>query len=253
MNIVIIEDEQLTINNLTKTIRKIDPAINIVTCLFSVEDAIAWFGKNQHPDLIFSDIQLGDGLSFDIFKKIEILSPVVFCTAYDEYAIDAFKNNGIDYVLKPFDSESIAHALKKYTNLASGFAQQQKQMKSLISNFDNKPTQQKGSVLVYYKDKIVPVRLDDIALFYIENEMTHLITFDQKKYAIDRSLDEMEKTGGGDFFRANRQYLIQKKAIKDVSQYFGRSLSVHLAFPYKEIIKINKTKVSQFLNWLSVR
>jgi len=253
MNIVIIEDEQLTISNLTKTIRKIDPEINIVTCLFSVEDAINWFGKNQHPDLIFSDIQLGDGLSFDIFKKIEILSPVVFCTAYDKYAIDAFKTNGIDYVLKPFDSESITNALKKYTNLASGFAQQQTQMKSLISNFDNKPTQQKGSVLVYYKDKIVPVRLDDIALFYIENEITHLITFDQKKYAIDRSLDEMEKTGGDDFFRANRQYLIQKKAIKEVSQYFGRSLSVHLAFPYKEIIKINKTKVSQFLNWLSVR
>lgn len=251
MNIVIIEDELLTINNLIKTIKNIDPKINILTSLFSVEDAIDWFKKNEQPDLIFSDIQLGDGICFDIFNSMDNMAPIVFCTAYDEYAIDAFKTNGIDYILKPFDSESIEKALNKYNKLASSFIQHENHIKDLIKCFDNKQSQLRSSVLVYYKDKILPVRISDVAIFYIENEITQLITLDQKKYAIDKSLDEIEKIAGEKFFRANRQCVVQRKSIKEVSQFFGRSLSIKLIIPFNEIIKVNKVKVTFFLNWLS--
>ena len=251
MRIAIIEDEQLTANDLVKTIRKINPYINIVALLYSVEDAVAWFKHNEHPDLIFSDIQLGDGLCFDIFKSMEITSPIVFCTAYDEYALTAFKTNGIDYILKPFDQESVNSALMKYNKLEKQFSAKRNQLEDLFELFENRETRKKGSLLVYYKDKILPVKIIDIALFFIVDEMTHLITFNQEKYTINMPLDELENIVGHLFFRANRQYLLQRKAVKEASQYFARSLSVTLTIPLKETIKINKVKVPAFLNWLS--
>ncbi len=252
MKIVIIEDEQLTANDLVKTIQRINPDMNIVAVLYSVEDAITWFKQNEHPDLIFSDIQLGDGLCFDIFKSMEITSPVVFCTAYDEYALTAFKTNGIDYILKPFDEESVNNALMKYKELEKRFSAKRNQLEDLFELFENRESRKKGSLLVYYKDKILPIKIAEIALFYIENEITHLITFDQKNLTINHPLDELENMVGSDFFRANRQYLVQRKAVKEAAQYFARSLSVTLTIPLKETIKINKVKVPAFLNWLSV-
>jgi len=251
VKIVIIEDEQLTANDLANTIRKINPDITIVALLYSVEDAIAWFRQNEHPDLIFSDIQLGDGLCFDIFKILEITSPVVFCTAYDEYVLTAFKTNGIDYILKPFDGESVNIALKKYNELEKRFSSKRNQLEDLFELFENRETRKKGSLLVYYKDKILPVKISEVALFYIENEITHLITFDQKNLTINHPLDELENMVGPEFFRANRQYLVQRKAVKEAEQYFARSLSVSLTIPLKETIKVNKVKVPVFLSWLS--
>lgn len=251
MEVVIIEDEQLTADDLAKTIRKINPDIHIAALLSSVEDAIEWFKQNEHPDLIFSDIQLGDGLCFDIFKNIEIKSLVVFCTAYDEYALTAFKTNGIDYILKPFDQESVNNALMKYNELEKRFASKKNHLEELFEFFENKENQKKGSILVYYKDKILPVKITDIALFYIENEVTHLITFNQERFTINKPLDELETIVDRHFFRANRQYLIQRKAVKEAATHFARSLSVTLTIPLKETIKVNKLKVSDFLNWLS--
>jgi len=252
MKIVIIEDEQLTSNDLVKNIRNLLPGVEILSQLYSVEDAITWFKKNEHPDLIFSDIQLGDGLCFEIFKNLTISSPVIFCTAYDEYAIKAFKANAIDYILKPFDQEAITNALNKYKELERRFSAKATRFENILELFENRKTQKKGSILVYYKDKILPVRIEDIALFYLENEITYLTTFDQKSYTINKPLDELEKIAGPDFYRANRQNLIQRKAIKEASQYFARTLSVTLTIPFKETIKVNKVKVSDFLNWLSV-
>jgi two-component system, LytTR family, response regulator LytT len=251
MKIVIIEDEQLTANDLVKTIQKINPDITTVALLYSVEDAIAWFKQNEHPDLIFSDIQLGDGLCFEIFKSMEITSPIVFCTAYDEYALTAFKTNGIDYILKPFDEESVSNALMKYNELEKRFSAKRNDLRALFELFESRGNRKKGSLLVYYKDKILPIRISEIALFYIDNEITHLNTFDQKNYTVNNSLDELENIVGSDFFRVNRQYLIQRKAVKEAAQYFARSLSVTLTIPLKETIKVNKVKVPAFLTWLS--
>jgi DNA-binding LytR/AlgR family response regulator len=251
MTIVIIEDEKLTADDLAETIVKADPKAQILASLSSVKEAIAWFRDNEKPDLIFSDIQLGDGLSFEIFKSISSTIPVIFCTAYDEYALNAFKVNGIDYILKPFTLATIVDALAKYNELKNNFSRKILQYEQILQLFEDKKKQKKGSVLVYYKDKILPVRTDDIALFYIENEITYLITFDQKNYSINKTLEELEKTIGNDFYRINRQFLINRKAIKEASQYFARKLSVTLTVPFKETITVPKVKVADFLDWLA--
>ena len=252
MNIVIIEDEQLTADDLAKTILKLFREAKIIAKLYSVEEAVVWFKINKHPDLIFSDIQLGDGLCFEIFKSLVITTPVIFCTAYDEFALTAFKANGIDYILKPFNEEAIANAILKYKELERRFSANTRQFQNVLELFENRKLQKQGSILVYHKDKILPVRMEDIALFYLENEISYMITFDQKCYTINKPLEELEKIAGFDFYRANRQYLISRKVIKEASQYFARTLSVTLTIPFKETIKINKVKVSDFLNWLSV-
>jgi len=251
MKVVIIEDEKLTADDLAETILKIVPDAKIISVLHSVSTAISWFQKNEHPDLIFSDIQLGDGLSFEIFKKISTNVPVIFCTAYDEYALKAFDANGIDYILKPFDKSTIEAAFSKYNKLKNKFSENSSSLDNVIRLLENKKKHNQVSVLVYHKDKIVPVRLEEIALFYIENEITYLLTFDQKSYTINKTIEEIEKISSNDFFRVNRQFLVNRKAIKEASQYFARKLSLTLTIPFKEAITVSKLKVPEFLDWLS--
>jgi len=251
VKIVIIEDEQLTADDLAETILKVSPGVKIIARLSSVKDAVVWFRKNEQPDLIFSDIQLGDGLCFEIFRKHPITTPVIFCTAFDEYALTAFKAHGIDYILKPFDEQTIAGALTRYKELERKFLGDNKQIETILQLFENRKNQKKGTVLVYHKDKILPINLQDIALFYLEYEITHIITFGQKNFIINKSLEELEEITGIFFYRANRQYLINRKAVKEVSQYFARKLSITLSIPFSETITISKVKVPDFLNWLA--
>ena len=251
MKIVIIEDEQLTADDLAETILRIAPGVQIVAKLSSVKDAVAWFRKNEQPDLIFSDIQLGDGLCFEIFKKQPVTTPVIFCTAFDEYALTAFKAHGIDYILKPFDEQTIASSLSRYKDLERKFMGNDRQIEKILQLFENRKNQKQGSVLVYHKDKILPVKIEDIALFYIENEITYLITFGQKNFTISKSLEELEEITGNVFYRANRQYLVNRKAVKEASQYFARKLSITLSIPFNETITVSKVKVPDFLNWLA--
>jgi len=250
MKIVIIEDEKITADELASTITTLEPNATITAILSSVKMGVTYFQKNEAPDLIFSDVQLGDGLSFEIFKAVKISSPVIFCTAYDEYALNAFKTNSIDYILKPSTSQTIADALAKYRNLRQTFSGGELQYKAILDALMNRETPKSASVLVHHKDKILPVRLDDIALFYIENEVTHLLTFDTKTYFINKNLEELEQLSGNNFFRVNRQYLINRKAVIDASHYFSRKLSINISVPYKEKIMVSKEKTPQFLNWL---
>lgn len=251
MKIVIIEDEQRTSDDLAETILKVSPGVQIIARLSSVKDAVAWFRKNDQPDLIFSDIQLGDGLCFEIFRKHPVSTPVIFCTAFDEYALTAFKAHGIDYILKPFDEQTIAGALDRYKELERKFLGNNQQIEKILQLFENRKNQKQGSVLVYHKDKILPVKLEDIALFYIEHEITYLITFGQKSFTIGKSLEELEVITGISFYRANRQYLVNRKAIKEASQYFARKLSITLSILFSETITVSKVKVPDFLNWLA--
>ena len=252
MKIVIIEDEPLTAENLRESLLEAKSDIQILAILDSIKNAVSWFKSNEQPDLILSDIQLGDGLSFEVFNQVPITTPVVFCTAFDEYAIKAFKANGIDYILKPFDEQDITNALKRFDELKKKFTDNQVQLNNMLQLFQDKFSQQKKlSVLVYYKDKILPVKVTDIALFYLENKITYLITFDRLKYNIKKPLEELETLVGNDFYRANRQILVQRSAIREVVQYFARSLVVKLTIPFEEKIRINKTKTPDFLNWLS--
>lgn len=237
MRIAIIEDEQHTARDLAACIKKAEPAAEIVAVLSSIKEASAFFDEAPELDLIFSDIQLGDGLSFTIFDQSANRTPVIFCTAYDEYALHAFKTAGIDYILKPFTTKTIATSLAKY-----------KDLKDRLSSV-HLPEQK--SILVYHKDKITPVRMNDIALFYLKHELTHLVTFDEKQYFLNHSLEELEKLAAGQFYRANRQALINRTAIRDVSQYFGRKLLINLTIPFPEKITVGKVKASTFLSWLS--
>ncbi|MEN6618509.1 MAG: LytTR family DNA-binding domain-containing protein [Rikenellaceae bacterium] len=250
MKIIIIEDERLTAENLADIITTLEPDAQIVAILYSIKEAISYFKKHPAPDLIFSDIQLGDGLSFDIFKSLNIPSPVIFCTAYDEYALNAFKANGIEYVLKPFTSKTVADALHKYHSLLNTFTENTIHFDAILDILNNTGMKKSSSVLVNYRDKILPINIDDIALFYIEDEITQLLTFSEKKFSVSKNLEELEQLSGNDFFRANRQYLLNRKSIKDISHYFSRKLLVNLVVPFKYPIVVSKEKTPQFLSWL---
>jgi len=252
MNIVIIEDERITADELAGTINNLEPEAKIVTILSSVKTAVAYFQKNESPDLIFSDVQLGDGLSFEIFKAVKISAPVIFCTAYDEYALNAFKTNGIDYILKPSTSQTIADALAKYRSLRETFGGKIQRYDSILDALIKRESSKYASILVYHKEKILPVKMDEIALFYIDNEVTYLLTFASQKYVAGKTLEELEQLSGSNFFRINRQYLVNRKAVIDASRYFLRKLSVNLSIPYKEKILVSKEKTPQFLNWLEM-
>lgn len=252
MKIVIIEDERLTANDLANTIHQFDESISISAKLLSVKDAIRYFRDNEAPDLIFSDIQLGDGLSFEIFKATQISVPVIFCTAYDEYALTAFNTNGIAYLLKPFTLATVAAALEKFSRLTQpGKQQESLQLQKIMRLFESKEVENPTSILVRYKDKILPVKLQDAAVFFLENDLVYVITFDHKKFLTGKHLEELEKTSGKNFYRANRQFLVNRNAIVDVSNQLGRKLWVNVSVPLKESITVSKDKMGHFLKWLS--
>jgi two-component system, LytTR family, response regulator LytT len=218
--------------------------------LSSVKEAIAYLKENVKPDLIFSDIQLGDGLSFEIFKAVNISVPVIFCTAYDEYALNAFKTNSIDYILKPFTTKTIEAALNKYHNLKQSLAGNPVSYEAVLKALMKEASPQTTHILIHYKEKILPVSLEDIAVFYIENEVTRLMTFDKKSYSADKNLEDLEQIAGNAFFRVNRQCMVNRRAVVDASRYFSRKLSVNLNVPFKETITVSKEKTPLFLNWL---
>jgi two-component system, LytTR family, response regulator LytT len=252
MKIVIIEDEKLTANDLAKTIKGIEPDIEIMDLLHSVEEAIDFFKTKPELDLIFSDIELGDGLSFEIFEKIQNKTPIIFCTAFNEYALQAFKTVGIDYLLKPFSKTTVEKALEKYHSLKERFTQQEDVMPNLMSLLKNQLFPSKvPSVIMQQGDKIIPLDGDKIALFYIEENTVFAYTFDKKTHILSQKLDVLEKTFRPTFFRANRQFLINRKAIKDASHYFNRKIVINLNLPFQEQIIVGKLKVAAFLDWLA--
>jgi two-component system response regulator LytT len=261
MNIVIIEDEPLTAKDMEVCIRAADPAAAIVAVLGSVSEAVEFFRENTLPDLIFSDIQLGDGLSFSIFAGFERAVPVIFCTAYDAYALDAFKAAGIDYILKPFSAKSIAGALNKYRALTGragvsagagasvGVVSPGVALGELAALFGGAAGRR--SVLVYHKEKIVPVNVGDIAFFYLKADVVTLVTFAKQHYAIHKTMEEIEQIAGAAFYRVNRQCLVNREAIRDVSQEAGRRLLVNLLVPCEEKVTVGRARVTHFLEWLA--
>lgn len=253
MNIIIIEDELKTAKSLEKIILDLRPDSRITGQYQSVERSVEALANNPQPDLIFMDIQLADGLSFDIFKSVKITSPVVFCTAFDEYSLEAFKRNGVDYVLKPFSREDIQEAFRKVDALKNFF--QQKVMPDLSDLLSKlAPPYGKTSFLVFKNQKYTTVHTDQIAFFYIRNDSTSIMCFDKQEYAVRQSLDEITNSvSSGQFFRVNRQYLVNFKAIKEVEHYFLRKLYVKLVIETPDKLLINKEKSSSFLSWMEDR
>ena len=251
MKIIIIEDELLVAEDLASSLKNCSDQIEITALLGSVKEAVAYFKNNPQPDLIFSDIQLGDGLSFEIIQSVPLNVPVIFCTAFNEYALDAFKANGIEYILKPFSAAELKAALGKFQNmqkLMSGqiAAQYQKAMET-ISNLKQPFS---STIMVKYRDRLLPFTLDKIALFYVEAETTVMLAHNSKSYILTESLEDLEKRTSRFFFRMNRQVLVNRNAIVDVTDYFPRKLKINLSFPFHKDIFVSREKRSKVLAWL---
>ena len=250
MNVIIIEDEVLSAEDLERIIREMNENITVLAMLHSVKESIAFLKGRTDIDLIFSDIQLGDGLSFEIFKEVKIEAPIIFCTAFNEYALEAFKTNSIDYILKPFENKSVIQAINKYYQLKKYFSPTAFDYDALIHMLSTGKKEQ-SSILVYYKDKVLPIGLHEIALFYIEHETTRLLCFDKRAFIVDQPLDQLEKNCGDQFFRINRQYLVNRKVIKDATHYFPRKYVVNISMDFKETMVVSKNRTSAFLQWLT--
>jgi two-component system, LytTR family, response regulator LytT len=250
IKIIIIEDEKYTAQDLSETLQGINNEVKIVNILRTVQQAKEYFELNPTYDLIFSDIQLPDGLSFDIFKDIKISAPVIFCTAYDKYALNAFETNAIDYILKPFNKETISKALDKYEILKSRFSESGAKMEMILKSLGQNWEKTQTSIIIHQGDKIFPVEIKKIALFFLNEGYVFAVMFDSKKHLVTHTLEELEKKCDSSFFRVNRQYLVNRKAIRDVSRYFNRKLLINLSIDFNEQILIGKLKTSSFIKWL---
>ena len=250
MNILIIEDEKLAANRLSTLIKNMDESVKIIGILDSINASVAWFSSNPQPDLAFMDIQLADGLSFEIFDQVVVSCPVIFTTAFDEYALRAFKVNSIDYLLKPINEKGFDRAITKFRNLVSTKASNNQLIPDILAAISEARTVYKSNFLIPHKDKLIPLATDKIACFYSENKMVKIFTLDQQTYYMDNSLEDIfVKLNPKAFFRANRQYIVSHEAIKDISVWFGSKLSINLKVQVPEKIIVSKARVPEFKAW----
>ncbi|MBX2907291.1 MAG: response regulator transcription factor [Taibaiella sp.] len=254
LRIVIVEDEPASARALRAALLGCDREISVEAMLDSVSAAVSWFRENNAaPDLIFMDIRLGDGLSFDIFRQVEIVQPVIFVTAYNEYALQAFKANGIDYLLKPFDDEELINAIDKFSRLSAKaptdkFFDDLQQVLAKVSS----PTSYKRSFLVHFKDKLIPLVADDIAWFHTAFEVVHAHTTDGRMYAIELTMEQLEQQLDPSlFFRSSRQYIIHRRCIREIESHFGGRLAVRVHPAPQEPVIVSKARVPIFKAWMN--
>jgi len=248
MKALIIEDEILASKHLQQVLDEVGN-ISVIAVLESITETIDWFGKNQQPDIVFMDIHLSDGTAFEIFKHVTITCPIVFTTAYDEYALKAFKVNSIDYLLKPIELAEVQAALKKLNELTASESMQTA-IKNFISSY-GKAAKYKTHFLIPSKgDKLIPVQTDDLACFFIDTGTVKALTYEGKTFIFSSTLDELEKLlNPEDFFRANRQNIISRKAIKDIDIWFSSKLSVNLKVAVSDKILVSKARIAEFKKW----
>lgn len=245
---VIIEDEPLTANRLKRLIGKVREDIEIVALLLTVKETLEWLTSNNEPDLYFMDIQLSDGLSFDIFSAFKITKPVIFTTAYDEYAIKAFKANGIDYLLKPIALGDIEKSLARYRQYHP--VSPVPDIEDILKRVSEKQPVYKANFLVEWRDQLLSIAETDVAYFHLSNKITYLIT-PEKRYAISSTLDYLEKEiNPHTFIRINRQFIVSKKCIRNIHLYFRNRLKLYLLPVPEEDAIVSRERVSEFKIWL---
>lgn len=250
MKALIVEDESLAARNLHALLDEIGN-ISVMATLESISETVEWFKSNAQPDILFLDIHLADGSAFEIFERIQISCPVIFTTAYDEYALKAFKVSSIDYLLKPVDLISVQKALKKL-EMFTPKNNSLEDFKKFVESF-TKTLSFKTHFLIPSKgDKLIPLQASDIGYIYIDASMVKACTFDGKTFRFEFTLDELgEMLNPEDFFRANRQYIISRKAIKDIDLWFNSRLSLNLKIDIPEKILISKARIPEFKSWFS--
>jgi DNA-binding LytR/AlgR family response regulator len=253
MNILIIEDEPHAQRELIRLIKNSGINYNILECIDSIEDAVKWLLANLEPDLIFLDIQLSDGLSFDIFNQVKINCPVIFTTAYDEYAIQAFKLNSIDYLLKPIRQEGLNEALKKLSRIKERYADKNliPDLQNIEQLFKSKLRDYKSRIIARVGDQIKHLSIYEIAYFYAEDNVVFLASHSDQRMIIEYSLEQLERSlNPREFFRINRSYLVSIKAIGKINKYFNSRLKLELIPETEDDVLISRVKVSGFLEWM---
>lgn len=251
MTTIIIEDEKPAARLLQRKLEKINISVDVM--LHSVEEALDWFSKNVHPDLIFLDIQLSDGLSFEIFEKIDIKSAVIFTTAYDAYALKAFKLNSIDYLLKPIDEEDLELAVTKFKSrlpkTESSLQLDFEQIKKMIQNPFDKNYKNRFTVKIGQHLKVIAI--EEIECFFSENKGTYLHTFDNRNYLIESTLELLEQDlDPKKFYRVSRKFIIPMQSIKEIVVYTNSRLKIILPTYKDEEVIVSREKVSDFKTWI---
>ncbi|CAM4252096.1 LytR/AlgR family response regulator transcription factor [Gillisia limnaea] len=255
MTAIIIEDEKPAARRLNRMLEKLQ--VDVVEILHSVEDSKKWFQENTHPQVVFLDIQLSDGLSFEIFETVEVKSSIIFTTAYDEYALQAFKHNSIDYLLKPIDDEELKRAVEKYQNIRKNYTGENTQpvqlylddIKKLLINPLDREYKKRFTVKVGQHLKMIPI--GEICCFYSENKGTYILTSEGRNYLMETTLDQLENELPPEtFFRVNRKFYINVNSIRDIISYTNSRLKIKLHHATDEEIIVARERVRDFKQWL---
>lgn len=247
--ILILEDEKLNAERIQRLMLKIRPNMEIVDVLASVKKAVEWLADNKSPDLIIMDIQLADGLSFEVFNLTDVKCPVIFTTAYDEYAVKAFKYNSVDYLLKPVEEGELEAAIRKFETSIQQPYQQQALIEGLLAHIQ--PKTYRKRFLLPYRDGYRKINVEDIALFYTHMNINHAILFNGDRVVVPQTLEILEQElDPKDFFRANRQYIVHSNSIEKVHNFFNGKLKLKVKSRTDTDIIVSRIKAPLFKMWL---
>jgi len=254
IKVLVIEDEIPAQRLLKETLQEINIEIDVIDCLDSIKSAVAWFQQNDHPEIVLLDIQLSDGQSFEIFKQVKIESMIIFTTAYDEYTLQAFKVNSLDYLLKPIEKDELQAAIEKYQQYNKKFIREKNagidysELASLIKN--EKPDYRKR-FLIQSNESFFQLPIEQIAFFYSMLGITFAVTFEKREYPVNFSLESLkDQINPNLFFKVNRQIIINIEAIKRVHSYFSGKLKLETKPEHSEEILVGKDKAAEFRRWL---
>jgi len=257
LNILIVEDEIRPARALERLLQEVRPEAQVVGRLEFMADTVAWLQAHPAPDLIFMDIHLSDGSSFEVFKQVAVTCPVIFVTAYDEHALEAFQANGIEYLLKPITRDALLRGLQKFDALGRYYTgadpthETLPELLRLVQQIGGAPAY-KTSWLIPYKSKLLPIAVHDMAHLVIQHSLVHLTTFDGQQYAVDSTLDELEaQLDPQQFFRANRQALLARSSVVALEPYHNGRMLMHLQPPATENVIVPKPRVAELRKWVS--
>lgn len=252
MNVLILEDETLASQKIENLLKEIDDTLNVVGILKSVEAAKEWFASNDSPELVISDIRLLDGLSFELFESISYRNPVIFTTAYDQYAIKAFEVNSIDYLLKPIQKEKMISALSKL-NKGDDSEMHPAPYQEIMEMIRTSKEDYKTRFMIKAGQKILAVPVEKIAYFYSLNKLTYIVTMDGKKYPCDQTLEVIEhQVDSKLYFRANRKFIVKFESISEIHPYFKGRLKINLMPEAEDDIVISAERTPAFKKWLDI-
>ncbi|MEO6734494.1 MAG: LytTR family DNA-binding domain-containing protein [Ferruginibacter sp.] len=257
MKVLIIEDEELAVKKLQKTLASVDETAEVVGVADSIRSSVSWLESNPTPDLILMDIELADGQSFEIFDKVDVKSTVIFTTSYDEFALKAFKVNSVDYLLKPIQKEDLEAALDKFRKMKNIYGSSNGgpalNVDSLIKELQLKlqPKEFRKRFLVKHAQKLVSIEVDDIAYFYSDGRLNFFKTNDNKKYVVDYTMDELEEMLNPEvYFRISRSFYVSIASVDQIHDYFGNRLLLNLKPPVDKEALVSREKVTDFKKWM---